>query len=126
MGPTGSITFGLKGPNFCTVSACASGAHAIGESLAVAARRPTPDVILAGGAESHDHAHGVAGLRNMRALSTRTTTPARERPFRRRTDGFVIGEEPECSSWRQAHAKAAGATPICEAGRLRCSGDASI
>ena len=61
-----SITFGLRGPNFCTVSACASGAHAIGESLRLL-RAGDADVMLAGGAEATITPMAVAGFGNNRA-----------------------------------------------------------
>jgi len=70
-----SITFGLKGPNFCTVSACASGAHAIGEALRLL-RAGDADVIVAGGAEATISPLGLGGFTAPRALSTRNDDPA--------------------------------------------------
>ena len=87
-----SIQFGLKGPNFSTVSACASGAHAIGEALRLL-RSGDADVIIAGGAEATITPMAVAGFGNMRALSTRNDDPHRaSRPFDKDRDGFVIVE----------------------------------
>jgi 3-oxoacyl-[acyl-carrier-protein] synthase II len=120
-----SITFGLKGPNFCTVSACASGAHAIGESLRLL-RAGDADVILAGGAEATITPMAVAGFGNMRALSTRNDDPQHaSRPFDVGRDGFVIGEGAGMLVLEtEAHAKARGATPICELAGYGASGDA--
>jgi len=120
-----SITFGLKGPNFCTVSACASGAHAIGESLRLL-RAGDADIILAGGAEATITPMAVAGFGNMRALSTRNDDPQRaSRPFDVGRDGFVIGEGAGMLVLEtEAHAHARGATPICELAGYGASGDA--
>ena len=87
-----SIVHGLRGPGLCHVSACASGAHSIGEACEWI-RRGEADVILAGGAEAPIVDIGVAGFAAMRALSTRNDAPeAASRPFDRGRDGFVIGE----------------------------------
>ncbi|HXS83059.1 MAG TPA: beta-ketoacyl-[acyl-carrier-protein] synthase II, partial [Methylomirabilota bacterium] len=120
-----SITFGLKGPNFCTVSACASGAHAIGESLRLL-RAGDADIILAGGAEATITPMAVAGFGNMRALSTRNDDPQRaSRPFDVGRDGFVIGEGAGMLVLEtEAHAKARGATMLCELAGYGASGDA--
>ena len=120
-----SITFGLKGPNFCTVSACASGAHAIGESLRLL-RAGDADIILAGGAEATITPMAIAGFGNMRALSTRNDDPQRaSRPFDVGRDGFVIGEGAGMLVLEtEAHAKARGATLLCELAGYGASGDA--
>jgi 3-oxoacyl-[acyl-carrier-protein] synthase II len=120
-----SITFGLKGPNFCTVSACASGAHAIGESLRLL-RAGDADIILAGGAEATITPMAVAGFGSMRALSTRNDDPQRaSRPFDSGRDGFVIGEGAGMLVLEtEAHAKARGATLLCELAGYGASGDA--
>ena len=120
-----SITFGLKGPNFCTVSACASGAHAIGEALRLL-RAGDADVILAGGAEATITPMAVAGFGNMRALSTRNDDPLHaSRPFDTGRDGFVIGEGAGILVLEtEAHAKARGATLVCELAGYGASGDA--
>ncbi len=87
-----SIRIGARGPNLATVSACASGAHAIGESAAMIARGDA-DIIIAGGAEAAITPAGVAGFAAAGALSTRNDDPARaSRPFDRERDGFVLGE----------------------------------
>jgi 3-oxoacyl-[acyl-carrier-protein] synthase II len=120
-----SITFGLKGPNFGTVSACASGAHAIGEALRLL-RAGDADVILCGGAEATITPMAVAGFGNMRALSTRNDDPQHaSRPFDTGRDGFVIGEGAGMLVLEtEAHARARGVTPICELAGYGASGDA--
>jgi 3-oxoacyl-[acyl-carrier-protein] synthase II len=87
-----AISFGMTGPNFTTVSACATGGHAIGESSEII-RRGDADVMLAGGAEAAIHEALIGGFGAMRALSTRNDDPAgSSRPFDEGRDGFVIGE----------------------------------
>ncbi|HEV2104304.1 MAG TPA: beta-ketoacyl-ACP synthase II [Candidatus Eisenbacteria bacterium] len=120
-----SITFGLKGPNFCTVSACASGAHAIGEAVRLL-RAGDADVVLAGGAEATITPMAVAGFGNMRALSTRNDEPLRaSRPFDQDRDGFVIGEGAGMLVLEtEAHARRRGATVVCELAGYGASADA--
>lgn len=87
-----AIKHGLRGPNFAHVSACASGAHAVGEA-ARAIERGDADLMLAGGAESTTVPFVVAAFANMQALSRRNDEPARaSRPFDLERDGFVMGE----------------------------------
>ncbi len=87
-----SIRLGCKGPNLSHVSACSSGAHAIGEAARVIARGDA-DVMLAGGTEATVTPLGVGGFNAMRALSTRNDDPTRaSRPFDLQRDGFVMGE----------------------------------
>ncbi len=87
-----AISFGPMGPNFATVSACATGGHAIGEAWETI-RRGDADVMLAGGVEAGIHEAVVGGFASMKALSTRNDDPpAASRPFDRDRDGFVIGE----------------------------------
>lgn len=87
-----SICFGVRGPNYCTTSACSSGAHAI--CFAVQhIMRGDADVMIAGGTEAALTHFMVAGLANMRALSRRNQEPERaSRPFDVDRDGFVISE----------------------------------
>ncbi len=120
-----SITFGLKGPNFGTVSACASGANAIGEALRML-RAGDADIMLCGGAEATITPMAVAGFGNMRALSTRNDDPQHaSRPFDIGRDGFVIGEGAGMLVLEtEAHAKARGANLICELAGYGASGDA--
>ena len=87
-----SIRFGMRGPNFGTVSACASGTHAIGLA-ADYIRAGKADIMLAGGAEASVTPLCVAGFCSMRALSTRNDDFAHaSRPFDAQRDGFVVGE----------------------------------
>lgn len=87
-----SIRFGAKGPNSATATACAAGAHAIGDSFKII-QRGDADLMICGGAESAITPMSVAGFASMRALSTRNDDPVHaSRPFERDRDGFVIGE----------------------------------
>jgi 3-oxoacyl-[acyl-carrier-protein] synthase II len=87
-----SIAWGLKGPSYCTTSACSSGAHAIGEA-AEWIRRGKVDVMVAGGAEATITPVGISGFEAMFALSKRNDDPKRaSRPFDKGRDGFVCGE----------------------------------
>ena len=87
-----AINFGMTGPNFTTVSACATGGHAIGESSETI-RRGDADVMIAGGAEAGIYEPMVGGFASMRALSTRNEDPeGASRPFDKGRDGFVISE----------------------------------
>jgi 3-oxoacyl-[acyl-carrier-protein] synthase II len=87
-----SIRYGIKGPNFATVSACASSAHAIGESCNLI-RQGIADAMVTGGAEAAITGLTVAAFSNMKALSTRNDSPATaSRPFDLDRDGFVLGD----------------------------------
>ncbi len=87
-----SITFGAKGPNSCTVTACASSAHAIGEAFELI-KRGAADACITGGAEACITPLALAGFCSMRALSTRNDEPSKaSRPFDAKRDGFVMGE----------------------------------
>ena len=120
-----SIQFGFKGPNFATVSACASGAHAIGEALRLL-RAGDADLIIAGGAEATITPMAVAGFNSARALSLRNDDPKRaSRPFDKERDGFVIGEGAGLVVLEtEEHARRRGATIICELVGYGASGDA--
>lgn len=86
------IMFGLKGPNSCVATACASGSHAIGDAFKIL-ERGDADVMITGGTESCIVPTGVGGFCALKALSTRNDDPKRaSRPFDRDRDGFVIGE----------------------------------
>jgi len=87
-----SIHFGAKGPNLSIATACAAGAHAIGDSFRMI-QHGTVDAMITGGTEAVVSATAVAGFNAMKALSTRNDEPAKaSRPFDRDRDGFVIGE----------------------------------
>src|SRR5690606_26482026 len=87
-----SMRYGYKGASFTTSSACASGAHALGEATR-AIRLGEMDACLTGGAEGTVTGLGVAGFSQMRALSTRNDEPEKaSRPWDRDRDGFVMGE----------------------------------
>ena len=87
-----AISFGMTGPNFTTVSACATGGHAIGESYETI-RRGDADTMIAGGTEAGIFEPLVGGFAAMRALSTRNDDPeGASRPFDKGRDGFVPGE----------------------------------
>ena len=87
-----SMRYGAKGPNYCTVSACASSAHAIGEAFRII-QNGAADMMIAGGTESAVTPLAIAGFTSMKALSMRNDAPERaSRPFDRDRDGFVMGE----------------------------------
>lgn len=87
-----SMSYGFKGPNFAVTSACASGAHAIGEATGFI-RDGRCDVMVVGGSEAVVTPMAIAGFSSMRALSTRNDHPeAASRPWDRDRDGFVLSE----------------------------------
>jgi 3-oxoacyl-[acyl-carrier-protein] synthase II len=121
-----AIQFGPLGPNWATVSACATGAHAIGEAWETIRRRDA-DVMLAGGVEAGIHEAVVGGFASMKALSTRNDDPARaSRPFDEERDGFVIGEGAGMVVLEALeHAEARGAEPLAEVIGYGATADAS-
>jgi len=87
-----AIHFGLKGPNTCVATACASGSHSIGDAFRIL-ERGDADVMVCGGTESCIVATGVGGFCALKALSTRNNDPGKaSRPFDKERDGFVIAE----------------------------------
>ncbi|MGQ9550574.1 MAG: beta-ketoacyl-ACP synthase II [Roseiflexus sp.] len=87
-----SMMFGLKGPNYCPTSACASGAHAIGEAAEII-RRGWAVAMVAGGSEAPITPIGIASFASARAISTRNDDPVgASRPFDADRDGFVLAE----------------------------------
>lgn len=121
-----SILLGAKGPNFSTVSACATGAHAIGEASEII-RRCQADVMIAGGAEASVVEMGMAAFSTMRALSTRNDAPERaSRPFDAERDGFIMAEGAGILILEDLeHARARGATILAEVIGYGSTADAS-
>ncbi|MCA9755133.1 MAG: beta-ketoacyl-ACP synthase II [Candidatus Eisenbacteria bacterium] len=110
-----SIDLGARGSNYATVSACASGAHAIGEAFE-AIRRGQLDAVFAGGSEAPVSPLAMAGFSSMKALSTRNDEPERaSRPFDKDRDGFVLGEGAGMLVLEsESHARKRGATVLAE------------
>jgi 3-oxoacyl-[acyl-carrier-protein] synthase II len=121
-----AITFGPKGPNYATVSACATGAHAIGEAWETI-RRGDADLMLAGGTEAAVHEAVVGGFASMKALSTRNDAPTKaSRPFDRDRDGFVMSEGAGMLILEALEsAEARGAEPLAEVIGYGATADAS-
>ena len=120
-----SMEYGLRGPNMCIVTACATSNNAIGESWRII-KFGDADIFLAGGSESPIVAIGLAGFSAMKALSTRNDEPERaSRPFDRDRDGFVMSEGAGIVVVEELeHAKARGAKIYCEITGYGASADA--
>jgi len=120
-----SMRWGLQGPNYSTVSACASSAHALGSAMRHI-QFGDADVMLAGGAEATITPMTVAGFASMKALSSRNDDPSTaSRPFDLDRDGFVIGEGGGAIVLEALeHAEARGATIYGEIVGYGLSGDA--
>ncbi len=87
-----SLRYGMKGPNYSPVSACATGNHSIGDAM-IAIERGMADVMVSGGCEATITPLGIGGFCAARALSERNDAPEKaSRPFDRNRDGFVAGE----------------------------------
>lgn len=110
-----SMRFGFRGPNYATVSACASSTHAIIDAFNLI-RLGKADVILCGGSEAAVNEPGIGGFNAMHALSTRNDDPATaSRPFDKDRDGFVLGEGAGAIILEELeHAKARGAKIYAE------------
>lgn len=120
-----SIRTGAKGHNACTVTACASGANAIGDAARIV-ERGDADVMIAGGSEASVTRVALAGFCSAKALSTRNDDPQRaSRPFDKERDGFVLGEGSGIVILEsEEHAKARGARIYGEIAGYGCTGDA--
>jgi 3-oxoacyl-[acyl-carrier-protein] synthase II len=120
-----SIRYGLKGPNYCTVSACATSAHAIGDAFRMI-KHGDADVMLAGGSEAAVTPMSIGGFSAMKALSTNNEDPAgASRPFDAERDGFVFGEAAGIMVIESAeHAEGRGAAILSEIAGGALTGDA--
>jgi 3-oxoacyl-[acyl-carrier-protein] synthase II len=120
-----SMEFGLRGPNMCIVTACATSNNAIGESWRMI-KFGDADAFLAGGCEASIVSIGLAGFSAMKALSRRNDEPERaSRPFDRDRDGFVMSEGAGVVVVEELeHAKARGAKIYCELSGYGLSADA--
>ncbi len=120
-----SIKYGFMGPNYCTVSACASSAHALGVSY-MHIQNGDADIMIAGGSESVMTPMAFAGFCSMKALSFRNDDPAHaSRPFDKERDGFVMGEGSGVLVLEELeHAKKRGAQIYAELAGYGFTGDA--
>ncbi|MGH7731146.1 MAG: beta-ketoacyl-ACP synthase II, partial [Candidatus Eiseniibacteriota bacterium] len=105
-----SMRYGVKGPNYATVSACATSGHSLGEAFRLIQHHEA-DVMIAGGAEAAITPLAVAGFANMKALSERNDDPqTASRPFDKDRDGFVMGDGAAVvihEEWEHARARGA-------------------
>ncbi len=120
-----SMEYGLQGPNFCIVTACATSNNSIGESWRMI-KFGDADIFLAGGSEAAIVPIGLGAFASMKALSTRNDDPARaSRPWDRDRDGFVMSEGAGVVVVEELeHAKARGAKIYCELTGYGLSADA--
>ncbi len=120
-----SMRYGLKGPNYATVSACASSAHAIGDAFHII-QRGEAEAMVTGGCEATITPTSLAGVCSARALSTRNDEPEKaSRPFDKNRDGFVMGEGGGILIHEELeHAKKRGARIYAELLGFGMTGDA--
>jgi len=120
-----SMRFNLKGPNYATVSACASGAHAIADAFKII-QRGDAEVMVTGGSEAAITPLSLAGFCSARAISTRNEEPEKaSRPFDKLRDGFIMGEGSGMIILEDLeHAKSRGAKIYAEMVGVGMSSDA--
>lgn len=120
-----SIKYGFGGPNFCTVSACASSAHAVAEAFTMI-KLGKAKVMITGGSEAAITHAGVGGFSSMKAISQRNDDPkTASRPFDKDRDGFVLGEGAGALVLEEyEHAKARGAKIYAEVAGSGLTADA--
>jgi 3-oxoacyl-[acyl-carrier-protein] synthase II len=120
-----SIRYGFRGPNYCVVSACATGNHSLADGLSLI-RSGQADVMLCGGSEAGVSELGIGGFVAMKALSTRNDEPEKaSRPFDLGRDGFVLGDGAGALVMEEAgHAQARGARIYAEVLAVGASADA--
>jgi 3-oxoacyl-[acyl-carrier-protein] synthase II len=120
-----SMRYNARGPNYATVSACSSSAHAIGESFRTIVYGDA-DLMIAGGSEAAVTPMSIGGFGNMTALSTRNDDPQHaSRPFDKDRDGFVLGEGSGIVVLEELeHARARGANILAEVVGYGATGDA--
>lgn len=120
-----SIRYGLKGPNSCVATACATGNHAIGDACRII-QYGDAEVMIAGGTEGAVTTLGIGGFCALKSLSRRNDEPQKaSRPFDKNRDGFVMGEGAGLVVLEEAqHALRRGAKIFCEVAGYGMSGDA--
>ena len=120
-----SIKFGLKGPNYATISACATSSHAIADAF-ILVQRGSANLMISGGSESAVQEMSIGGFNSMRALSTwNDRFKEASRPFDADRNGFVLGEGSASLVLEEyEHAKARGATIYAEIAGIGLTGDA--
>jgi len=120
-----SMKHGLKGPNYATVSACATASHAIGDAFRII-QYGDADVMVCGGSEAPITPMGLGGFNSMKALSTRNDHPEQaSRPFDAQRDGFVMGEGAGALVLEEReHARKRGAKVYAEMGGIGFTADA--
>ena len=120
-----SMRFNAKGPNYATISACATSAHAIGDAYRTI-QYGDADIMITGGSEATVTPMAIGGFANMKALSERNDSPdTASRPFDATRDGFVMGEGGGIVILEELdHARARGATIYAEVGGYGATGDA--
>ena len=120
-----SMKYGYRGPNFCIVTACATGTHSVGEAFSII-KRGAADVAVTGGVEGALTPLGLAGFCSAKSLSTRNDEPERaSRPFDKDRDGFVMADGGGILVLESLeHAQARGANIIAELAGYGASDDA--